>query len=184
MDIFCQINEKLKNQIIHETHNFYLLHDGYPLLESHLLIIPKKHYLSFLELDETKKKEFTQLRTKVEKFMIQNYRKPVCFEHGRILQTIPHAHFHILPTDKSIIKKLLKVTKIIKRPVKQYLYYNEKGKEYYLYPKKTLKPGFLHLSFATELNRPTSGPARAKELSKWLLKVKKNWKLWRRKMGK
>jgi len=39
MDIFCQIEQNLKNQIIDQTENFYLIDDGFPLLEGHLLLI-------------------------------------------------------------------------------------------------------------------------------------------------
>lgn len=176
MDIFCQIEEKLKDQVIKETKSFYVIHDGYPLAEGHLLIIPKKHTRAFFDLDKAKMKEFENLKKEVSDFLIKFYKDPVCFEHGGIIQTIPHAHFHMLPTDKSIMKNLIKVTKIISRPRKNYLYYSEKGNEYYLYPKKTLVPGFLHSTFAKELARPVFGPDRAKELKKWLLKVKNNWR--------
>jgi len=178
MDIFCQIKEKLENQIIYETNNFYLLHDGFPLLEGHLLIIPKKHILCFLELekDNKLKQEYLKLKNKVKEFLKENYINPVFFEHGKIAQTVLHAHLHALPTKVSLKNELDKIGLAMYNPKIPYLYYEENGKKYYYQVKKKIDDGFLHNKYAQKLNRPKQGISRAMKLDNWILKVKEKWR--------
>jgi len=175
MDIFCQIEEKLKSQIIDESKNFYLLHDGFPLMEGHLLLIPKKHFDCYLSLDKNLIEEFNLFKNKVVDFLTKYYQKPVIFEHGIAGQTVFHAHLHLLPTDILItkqIKKVAKATKITKVP---YLYYEVNNKKIYYQPIKKIIPGFFHYYYALLLNQPTNGIKRSANLKKILLKVKKNY---------
>lgn len=174
MDIFCQFKEKFPSQIIKETDNFLLVHDGYPLAEGHLLLIPKKHTDCFLNLSREFDKEYKKLRAKVEDFLKNNYKKPIIFEHGIAGQTILHAHLHFLPTETSILPELMKQGRVLEKPAVPYLYYYE-NKEYYFAP-YSIEPGFLHHEFAKKLKRPLSGPVRAKDLNSWVLSVKKKWK--------
>ena len=175
MDIFCHFKKNFPDQIIKETKSFYLIHDGFPLVKGHLMIIPKKHYSRFSDLEADKKKEFMKLKKEAASFLERNYTRPVFFEHGGIIQTIPHAHFHLLPTNKSVLKKLLKVAKIIKKVRKNYLYYGENNVDYYFYPVKKLIPGFFHREFAKALGRPLIGLERGRDLKLWLSKFKRKW---------
>ena len=177
MDIFCQIKEKFDNQIIHETSNFYVFHDGFPLLEGHLLIIPKKHILCFLELEKDNglKQEYLKLKNKVKEFLKDNYIDPVFFEHGKIAQTILHAHLHALPTKVSLKNELDKIGSVMKNPKIPYLFYEENNKSYFYQVNKNIDDGFLHYKYAEKLNRPKYGKSRAMNLNNWLLKVKENW---------
>lgn len=177
MDIFCQAKTKLKNEIIYETKNFYLIHDGFPLTEGHLLIIPKKHERCFLEITGYEKKEAEELITKAINFLKNNYIMPRLFEHGVIAQTVPHAHLHLLPTTKKILKDIKKVAEKVKRSKVPYLYYYQE-KEMYFSVKGEITPGYLHSSFAKALSRPIDGKLRAKDAQKWILKVKKKWNSW------
>lgn len=180
MDIFCQIKTKLKDQIINQTKNFYVLHDGCPLLEGHLLIIPKKHIDCFLTLEKKLKKEFYELKNKTTIFLRDNYKQLVIFEHGVVGQTIPHAHLHLLPTNKLIIDKLNKFGKIDKKPSIPYLYFGFKNKKNYYKPYRKIIPGLLHsVLYADLLGMPRNGSERNKFLPKWLLNVKHKFKLWK-----
>lgn len=180
MDIFCQLEDKLQSQIIDKSENFYLLHDGYPLSEGHLLLIPKKHVDCFLNLDKKLTGEFNSIKFKTIEFLKKQYCQPVIFEHGIAGQTVLHAHLHLLPTDKLVSEELKKYGSIMKNPTVPYLYFEYLNFGQYYSPKLTIKPGLFHsYIYAGILNRPTSGYQRAKELSKWLLKVKKYYALWR-----
>lgn len=177
MDIFCQIKTKLSNQIIEETTRFFVLHDGYPLCEGHLLIVPKDHVDCLRNLDKSLQDEFLKIKHEVQKFLRINYCDPVFFEHGVVGQSVPHAHLQILPTSLSILDVLKKHCSITKKLLfKTYLYYSEKGKDYYFKPNGPIPAGFLHSTFfAPLLRRPIKGIERAKELNEWYLKVKKKW---------
>ncbi len=178
MDVFCQINSLLTDQIIHETPHFFVIHDGYPLSEGHVLIIPKKHVDCFLHIDKEYIKELTVVKKNVTDFLTNAYKKPVVFEHGGIAQTVPHAHLHFLPTEKSIHFEIKKVCIAMTEKKAPYLYYEESGKSYYYRPKQLIEGGFLHVSFAKALSRPIVGTMRAKDTEKWTLQVKQKWNIW------
>lgn len=189
-DIFCQIKDKLKKQIIFETKNFYLLHDGFPLLEGHFLIIPKTHLDCYLSLSKNLQSEFRELKIKVKTFLSKFYQEPIFFEHGIAGQTVPHAHLHVLPTRKSLFNFLKKkfplssqqnIMAVENDLPFSYLYYEEKNKGYYFtVEKKEIVPGFLAFNFAKILNRPLKQEERIKEAPNWIIKVKKDWQKWGR----
>lgn len=180
MDIFCQIKEKLAKQIVEETANFYVLHDGFPLVEGHLLIIPKKHFRCFQEMDQSLIEEFQILKKRMISFLKTTYTQPVIFEHGIIGQTVLHMHVHLLPTKKSIRKIINKKAIFIHEGTIPYLFYEENNKKtYFLF--KNVQPGMLHSDlFAQLLKRPKNGLERAKESTAWLLKVKHKYSLWKK----
>ena len=181
MDIFCQIEKKLSRQIINQTDNFYLLHDGYPLLEGHLLLIPKKHVDCYFNLDKKLLREFNLFKKDAINFLKDKYNQPVIFEHGIAGQTIMHAHLHLLPTNKSIEKDLKQYGVVTKNPSVPYLYLEHFNKKNYFKSKRKISPGLLHTLYAQILNRPVIGLKRAKFSKKWLLSVKKNYLIWRKK---
>lgn len=179
-DVFCQLKIKLSKQILYKSDNFYLIHDGFPLLEGHLLIVPKNHINCLLNLNKNLKDEFNYLKKLAVKFLDNNYSAPVMFEHGVIGQTLPHAHLHLLPTKKSLLQKLRKEMENINNDPKiPYLYYSEKGKEYYSTTTRKVISGYFHHNFAYLLGRPLDQKERGKELKNWLLNVKKKWKIWK-----
>lgn len=181
MDIFCQIKKNISEQIIDETDNFFLLHDGYPLLEGHLLLIPKKHVDCYLNLNKKLSKEFDLIKSKIIKFLKDNYYEPVIFEHGNAGQTVLHAHLHFLPTKKLISNEVLKFCSEIIKPAIPYLYLEYQNSKQFYSPNSRIKRGLLHsYIYAKILDRPSNGLERAKSLPKWLLSVKSkylNWKL-------
>jgi diadenosine tetraphosphate (Ap4A) HIT family hydrolase len=181
MDIFCQIKTKLTDQIIDETKNFYILHDGFPLIEGHLLLIPKKHCSCYLTMDLSLRQECSLLKNQIVRFLSQVYTAPVIFEHGEVGQTVEHMHLHFLPTKKSLLPYLQKKANFLKKEAIPYLYYEEKNQQYYFLLPKIL-PGMLHsILFADLLNRPREGKERLKEAQVWLLKVKDKYALWKKK---
>ena len=180
MDIFCQIEKKLDHQVLDQTDNFYLLHDGYPLLEGHLLLIPKQHVDCYFNLDKKLLREFKLFKKKSVDFLKDKYIQPVIFEHGIAGQTVMHAHLHLLPTKKSIKNELKRYGIVRKKPSVPYLYLEYSNKKNYVKPKRKIIPGLLHTLYAQILNRPLTGLKRARFSKKWLLTVKKNYALWQK----
>lgn len=91
--LFCRIPEKLHVQILGELEHFYILHDGYPLIIPHVLVIPKEHTLCFGLLTKDILLEAELFLGKVKK----QTKQLTFFEHGGIGQTVKHAHLHIIP---------------------------------------------------------------------------------------
>ncbi len=92
---FCHPNSL--GIILTTTENFYILVDHAPLIEGHLLIVPKVHYACYGAVPETLDGELLALKSRVADFLTAEYRPPVFFEHGVYRQTVYHAHLHAFP---------------------------------------------------------------------------------------
>lgn len=94
--VFCQL-DRITTYVLKETTNFRIVADHAPLVEGHLLIIPKQHYACYgavpAELDD----ELLGLKQEVHLFFMQYYASPVYWEHGVFRQTVFHAHLHCFP---------------------------------------------------------------------------------------
>ncbi len=94
--VFCQL-DSIATYILKETTNFHIVADHAPLVEGHVLIIPKRHYACYgavpAELDD----ELLSLKQEVRLFFEQFYALPVYWEHGVFRQTVFHAHLHCFP---------------------------------------------------------------------------------------
>lgn len=178
MDIFCQAETVLKDLIVYRTDNFFVVHDGLPLAEGHLFLIPKFHLDCFLNLDSKYEIEYKSVVKRVVRFLCDEYQNPFIFEHGVIAQTIPHAHLHFLPTSKNIIKAIKLVAKPMGEPKTPYLLYGKQGEIMYYDVVKQIEPGFLHKTFAQTLQRPIVVKERAKDAKKWMKNVKDKWDKW------
>lgn len=80
-----------------ETNNFHIICDGHPLVEGHILIIPKQHLSCVGEYPDYLFKEFIKLNKKVSQFLKKEYGSVSSFEHGIFGQTVFHSHIHYLP---------------------------------------------------------------------------------------
>lgn len=83
--------------ILHESEHFVLLADHAPLVEGHLLIIPREHYACYGAVPAALEPEWLALKRTVASFLAQCYRTPLFFEHGVFRQTVYHAHLHAIP---------------------------------------------------------------------------------------
>jgi diadenosine tetraphosphate (Ap4A) HIT family hydrolase len=83
--------------ILDETEHFYLLADHAPLVEGHMLIIPREHYACYGAVPASLEDEFLALKRRVTTFLTAAYTPPAFFEHGVFRQTVRHAHLHALP---------------------------------------------------------------------------------------
>ncbi len=93
---FCQ-RSTIASYILKETQNFYLVTDHAPLVEGHVLIVPKAHYACYGAVPATLDQELFALRSEVQHFFERYYRPAIFWEHGVFHQTVFHAHLHCFP---------------------------------------------------------------------------------------
>jgi len=100
--IFCKIaNKEIPSNIVYEDEKVLAFHDINPQAPYHILVIPKKHLSTLLELEEEDKELIGHIYLVINKiakdlgFAERGFRVVVnCKEEAG--QTIFHLHFHIL----------------------------------------------------------------------------------------
>jgi len=94
---FCDLDSWALKYRLKETQNFWLVCTSLPLVEGHVMIIPKKHLSCVGEFDNDLMGEFDMLYRETINFIKNHYGDFGGFEHGKIGQTVFHAHVHIFP---------------------------------------------------------------------------------------
>ncbi len=95
--IFCN-REKIRTDIIKETDNFFVKVGKGIIAPGHVMIITKKHYLSFAELPTQYINELSYLEKYLSKIIRKAFKTSVFgIEYGIWGQSIHHAHIHIIP---------------------------------------------------------------------------------------
>lgn len=92
---FC--NHHDITHILKETPHFLLAADHAPLVEGHILIIPKSHYTCYGDVPGALDEELFAIKSEVQQFFTRFYAPPVFWEHGIFRQTVFHAHMHCFP---------------------------------------------------------------------------------------
>lgn len=92
---FCRRNDIA--YVLKETSNFLVAADHAPLVEGHLLIIPKQHYACYGTVPPELDAELFALKREVQQFLDRFYAPIVFWEHGIFRQTVFHAHLHCFP---------------------------------------------------------------------------------------
>ncbi len=144
------------------SENFWIVCDFHPLVQGHILIIPKKHISCFGALPEKIFPEFENIYMKVKNFINHNYGSVAVFEHGIAGQTVFHAHMHFLPFNGKIgdiiieanfIRKIDSLSQIKEEFKKQskYLFVEVANKKYFI-DIKSAYPRFFRDKFANALN--------------------------------
>ena len=99
--IFCKINE---NDIILESKLSIAFFDIFPVSNGHMLIIPKKHTISYFNLDSEERSDIWQLVNKAKKYLDINFEPNgynIGINDGKISgQTVFHCHIHLIPRYK------------------------------------------------------------------------------------
>ncbi|MBV9227872.1 MAG: HIT family protein [Chloroflexi bacterium] len=93
---FCQRNG-IANYILKETPTFRIVTDHAPLLEGHLLIMPREHYTCYGDVPPQLDEELFALKREVQQFLARFYAPVIFWEHGIFRQTVFHAHLHCFP---------------------------------------------------------------------------------------
>ena len=97
--VFCQ--RSMIANILKETDHFLIAADHAPLVEGHLLIIPRQHYACYGAVPEALDGELFALKDEMRQFMAEYYAPVVFWEHGIFRQTVFHAHLHCFPFGKA-----------------------------------------------------------------------------------
>lgn len=99
--VFC---DKHPRSHVLETSNFFALYDGFPVREGHLLLIPKRHIETFMELTEEEFHDLFQILQQADRFLRLNHGAEgynIGINNGIVAgQTISHLHIHVIPRKK------------------------------------------------------------------------------------
>jgi diadenosine tetraphosphate (Ap4A) HIT family hydrolase len=95
--------EEAESEVLLESENFVVIADVAPIVEGHLLIIPKAHGFALSSLEPPLLEELASLQDRVVAAQARAYTRPILFEHGAgaaagsSVACIDHAHLHVVP---------------------------------------------------------------------------------------
>ena len=95
--IFCKIaNKEIPTKTFYEDENYLAFLDIRPLSKGHLLVIPKQHYETFLDMPSEEEKELFAKVQELSKVVKEKLGAKLIF----LLvmgEEVPHVHVHIIP---------------------------------------------------------------------------------------
>jgi histidine triad (HIT) family protein len=148
--VFCD-KERIKDDIIYESNNFFVKVGIGLASPGHVMLIPKKHYIGFVYMPEEHLKEYEEVKKLVFNNVKKCFSEPFLVEYCKVAQSVPHSHLHFIPkirekTQYYTCYKINDLIKDIKIPykmldqkysIKRLRYLRENNKEYiYLFYKK------------------------------------------------
>ena len=104
--LFCNIPS---NRIISENKLAYVIFDKYPVTKFHSLIIPKRHFENYFDIDESEIKAVNDLLFDHRNKILEEDNSVTGFNIGvnsgkDAGQTIMHCHIHLIPRRKDDVK--------------------------------------------------------------------------------
>ena len=97
---FCE-GDVIKNQVVYSGTDYQVLVDYAPIVEGHLLIVPKSHVATADELNPESGKELLETIKKVKKVFKSTLETDdyiILQKNGKAAgQSVPHVHFHMIP---------------------------------------------------------------------------------------
>lgn len=143
---FCKRDEI--TDVLKETPHFLLAADHAPLVEGHLLVIPKQHYACYGDVPASLDEELFEIKEELRQFYTRFYAPVVFWEHGVFRQTVFHAHLHCFPwgnleydVDSAIHNAIVSTQEDIRT------WYHAQGHYFYLEDER------VALLFAPEMDR-------------------------------
>lgn len=100
MDIFCKIiNGEIPSYTIYEDDIVKVILDVNPTHRGHSLVIPKKHYQDFFDIDEETLRHIYQVARKIATLLKEklNYDGISFCQNNGYGQEIKHYHLHLIP---------------------------------------------------------------------------------------
>ncbi|UCZ54919.1 HIT family protein [Bacillus shivajii] len=102
--IFCKIISKTEDAyIIHENEYVCCFLDKYPINNGHILVVPKKHYREFKDVDQESLSKVIlasqQVATALEKLL--NTDGITIMQNNGMFKDVEHYHMHIIPRFKN-----------------------------------------------------------------------------------
>lgn len=190
----CNPNSFALKHPLFETRHFWVVCDDHPLVEGHILIIPKKHLSCVGAYPKNLFKEFVKLYNQCLDFVRNQYGSVASFEHGIIGQTVFHSHVHlfpykgdelaIIPEGKDKLKRINNISQLRKIFTKdgQYLFFSIQNR-LWVVDVSLGKPRFFRDRFAKALGRLERGDWKKMhqnkkimaEVSQEIHNLKKRW---------
>jgi diadenosine tetraphosphate (Ap4A) HIT family hydrolase len=176
----CDPNSFALKHPLEETKHFWVVCDVHPLVEGHILIIPKYHLSCVGEYDEGLFREFVELYQRFSNFIKTEYGSISTFEHGKVGQTVFHSHVHLLPfkgKPEEIVpegkEKLIKIKnfgdlRTAYEKDGQYLFFSIQDK-LWLVDLLLGKPKFFRVRFAKALASPERGNWKKMHFNKQIM---------------
>ena len=115
--MLCRItkgNPIREEHILYESENFFVVPGLGAFFDGYVMIVPKRHVMSFAELEEDEFEEFLQVLDDMKFILESIYKKKIfVFEcgsgkngGGKHATSIVHAHIHLSPTDMPVLKSV------------------------------------------------------------------------------
>jgi len=101
--IFCKIiSNEIESKKIYEDNDLIVILDVNPDTNGHMLVIPKKHYVDFTEIDDEILIKINKVSNNMKDLIYKNLRADgikLVNNYG-ITQVVKHYHLHIIPVYK------------------------------------------------------------------------------------
>jgi histidine triad (HIT) family protein len=100
--LFCKIvNKQINSEIVYENDDVLVFKDLYPKAPVHLLVIPKKHISSIIEIEELNDKQANEILKTIAKIakemgLDRDGFRVVTNTGAAAGQSVDHLHFHLL----------------------------------------------------------------------------------------
>lgn len=98
--IFCKIaNGEIPSKVLYEDDIVMVIMDVNPIRDGHCLVIPKKHFTDFMELDEETTKHIFNVAKKMTNTLMEKLNAKsvtLLINYGED-QMVKHYHLHLLP---------------------------------------------------------------------------------------
>ena len=115
--LLCKIadgNPIRPEHILYESDSFFVVPGLGAFFEGYVMIVPKRHVMSFAELNTDEYEEFLQVLNDIRFILESIYNKKIfVFEcgsgkngGGKNATSIVHAHIHLAPTDMPVLKNV------------------------------------------------------------------------------
>jgi len=103
--IFCRIiNEEIPTKFVHKDSDIFVFHDINPKAPTHLLIVPREHIKTFLDLEDKHSWLLTKM-IKVVQRLVRDKKLEKSFRvliNGGTHQIVDHLHFHLLSEQRLV----------------------------------------------------------------------------------
>lgn len=115
--LFCKIGaHEIPSKILYEDDMVIAFLDIHPTVNGHTLIVPKKHFNDFTELDKETFFHMKEVATTLSKELMQKLNKKgltLSINYGEA-QEIKHIHMHVLPKNIKN-EKIIDIEEIYKK---------------------------------------------------------------------
>ena len=101
--LFCKAQEiEYKKEVVYENDFFYATRDSYPVTKLHTLVIPKRHFQSYFDMNKNEIKSINIVLNEQRKEIVQLDSSVTAFNIGindgkDAGQSIYHLHVHLIP---------------------------------------------------------------------------------------